>query len=118
MSRTDMPDPAPKPPSIWQSLDVWANGLRPWQRQILAYAARARHVDDGRIREVYGLFLKDMALSHKSAGGGASAGAISGRPAEALAQALRIDEISHFVGINALPDGARLVFGAGLTVIY
>lgn len=113
-----MPDPVAKSPSIWQSLDVWARGLKQWQRHILAYAARVRHVDDARINEIYGVFREDMGLDEKSAGGAGAVGAISGRPAEALAQPLRIDGISDLIGINALPDGARLSFGAGLTAIY
>jgi hypothetical protein len=112
-----MADPVPNSQTIWQALDGWAGGLRPWQRRILAYSTRGSRLDDGQITEIYGLFLEEIKLKEKGEGDDVPV-AISGRPTEALAKPLRIDRVSELIGINALPEGAALEFGPGLTVIY
>lgn len=104
-------------PSVWQALDEWAPTLSPWQRRILAYAARSGPLNREQIDEVYRLFLEEIGLREKTEGREAPAH-VSGRPATALMETLRLQRLDNIVGVNALPDGCALEFGPGLTVIY
>jgi hypothetical protein len=104
--------------SIWQALDAWASNLKPWQRAILAHAITSGRLTDGQLDEIYLFFLQEIDLTEQKEGSNHVALAVSGRPASVLFDKLRLDRIDGLIGINALPAGAALTFGQGLTVIY
>ncbi len=55
--------PAQNPPTtIWNQLDVWAQGFKPWQRFVLAHAIRFGRLTDEQIDQAYSLFLTDNNL--------------------------------------------------------
>ncbi len=112
-----MPDSTTSAPSVWQALDAWSEKLAPWQRCILAYAARTRSLSEDQIGEVYQLFLEDSALQKGKKRDDVPFD-ISRRQQGEAVKSLRLDRISDLNGINALPDGSSLVFGPALTVIY
>src|SRR5665647_3655242 len=101
--------------SIWQALDAWARTLKPWQRAILAHAISSGRVADDQIDGIYDLFLQEVGLKEKQARSNTVALDVSGRPATVLSDKLLLHNVGDLVGINALPAGSSLTFGAGLT---
>jgi hypothetical protein len=112
-----MADSTINAPSVWQALDTWSERLAPWQRRILAYAARARVLSEDQIGDVYRIFLEESALRKREKRDNVPVD-ISGRQQSDAVKSFRLDRVSNLAGINALPDGASLVFGPALTVIY
>jgi hypothetical protein len=49
--------------SIWQELDAWAQGLKPWQRFVLAHAVRVGRLTDRQIAQAYTIVLHDNELA-------------------------------------------------------
>jgi len=103
--------------SVWQALDTWAKGLKPWQRRILAYATRDRSLNEGQIAEIYQLFLDDAKVQEAEKRDEIAI-AVTGRPANEAAKSMRLERITNLSGFNALPEGSCLTFGPALTVIY
>jgi ABC-type multidrug transport system ATPase subunit len=106
-------------PTIWEALDTWSQELSPWQQYIVGTAATQGKLRREQIDEAYHLFLLETALVLPVEGEETPEipGAL-GRPKEALKQRLLLNCVDSLVGINALPEGAKLTFGDALTVIY
>lgn len=97
--------------TIWQALEAWANTLAPWQRKVISLAVdhgRLTHVE---IQQVYAELLSPSTPENVSIPD-------SSGSAEPLSASLRLDRIDGLRGINALPAGAALTFGPGLTVVF
>lgn len=115
-----MPEPSPTAStSVWDALAAWADTLRPWQRLALHLAVEHRRLTDEQTDTVYQAFRIENGL--------ADAGAERAQPVASSfprrldggdAAPLVLDRIDRLVGVNALPDGAAMTFGEGLTVIY
>jgi hypothetical protein len=104
-------------PTIWQALDDWAKKLKPWQRQILAFATQNGRLSKEQVDVPYEPFLEEHNLAEKKPRDPVVID-VSGRPSDALTDKLRLDLIDEFVGVNAPLNGAALTFGPFLTVIY
>jgi hypothetical protein len=104
--------------SVWRALDAWAEALKPWQRAVLAMAIKSGKLSDTEIDEAHKLFCEEAGLSEARSGSSATATESIGRPADALAQQLRLARIDGLNGVNAIPDSAALTFGPALTIIY
>lgn len=115
-----MPEPSPATStSVWDALAEWTETLRPWQRSALRHVVQHRRLTDERIDTVYQEFLAENGLADLSEEDAQSAaGSFPRRPDGGDVAPLVLDRIDGLVGINALPDGAAMTFGEGLTVIY
>jgi hypothetical protein len=108
----------PPPTTIWNQLDAWAQGFRPWQRFVLANAVRTGRLTDEQINQAYGLFLRDNNLADASEPAIEVPSAITGRPACADPVPIWLKRVGDLQGVNALPTTAELTFSPALTVIY
>ena len=97
--------------TIWQALESWANTLAPWQRKVISLAVDHRRLSDAEIQQVYTELLSPSAPENVSIPD-------SSNSAEPSSASLRLDRIDGLHGVNALPEGAALTFGPGLTVVY
>lgn len=115
-----MPQPsATASTSIWDALAVWAEALKPWQRSALRLAIEHRTLSDEQTDAVYQAFLTENRLADLGEASGQRVASPFPRRAEGGDVApLVLDRIDGLVGVNALPEGAALIFGEGLTVIY
>jgi hypothetical protein len=107
------------PRTIWNALALWAEDLKPWQRLGLHLAVEHRTVSDEQIGAVYQAFLTENGL--ESPGLTPTQPVATSFPTRTESSdvaPLLLDRIDGLVGINALPDGASMTFGEGLTVIY
>lgn len=112
-----MTEPASSAPTVWQALDAWAGTLKRWQRGVLARAIKLRVLTDAQIADVYDLFLQETGLKEKQDDAEITVD-VSGRPVDPLTKTFRLEKIDGLSGVNALPEGATLTFGPGLTVVY
>jgi hypothetical protein len=103
--------------SIWHALNAWASTLKPWQRQTLAFAVIGGPLGDNEVQAVYELFAEEAGLVEKRPREPIVVD-VSGRPANAHGEPLRLDRIDGLVGINAIPDASALTFAPSLTVVY
>ena len=107
----------PTTPTIWQALNQWAEKLKPWQRQIIAFAIQHGRLSSKQVETVYALFLRRAWPGNEKAHDPITLD-VSGRPADTLLEKLRLERLDELAGINALPAGAALTFGPALTIIY
>lgn len=104
-------------PTIWQALNQWAQKLKPWQRQIVAFAIQQGRLSSEQVETLYALFQEEHGLATKKHHDPIALD-VSGRPADALLEKFRLERLDELAGINALPPGAALTFGPALTIIY
>lgn len=97
--------------TVWQALEAWANTLMPWQRRIISLALDHSKLNEEEVTSVYADLLTPPAETLLTIPESASA-------TEPVTVPLRLDRIDKLTGINALPDGASLTFGPGLTVVF
>jgi hypothetical protein len=83
-------------PTIWQALDDWAKKLKPWQRQILAFATQNGRLSKEQVDVSYELFLEEHNLAEKKPRDPVVID-VSGRPSDALSDKLRLDLIDELV---------------------
>jgi ABC-type transport system involved in cytochrome c biogenesis ATPase subunit len=107
----------PDTPTIWQALDEWAKKLKPWQRQILAFAIQNGRLSPEQIETVYELFKQEHGLAQRTDCDPITLD-VSGRPANVLIEKLRLERVDELAGVNALPVGAALTFCQSLTIVY
>jgi len=110
--------PTEPAPTIWSELDRWAQTLPLWQQCIVGTAIFRGKLSDQDVDEVYARFLRSGSLASTAGGDETSPPALGIRPVVVLTNKLVLGRIDGLAGINALPAGAALTFGPGLTVIY
>lgn len=104
--------------TIWTALSDWARTLAPWQQYIVGTASGQGRVSDDAIAEAFNRFLREKGLMPSANADEGLPTQIESRPNAPLADKLLLDRVDGLCGINALPEGAALTFGPGLTVIY
>lgn len=104
--------------TIWQELDIWANGFKPWQRFLLANTVRYGGLTDAQIDQTYAQFLHDNALASAPDPSIEISTQITGRPSLVAPSPIWLIRISDLHAINALLPEAELFFSRGLTVVY
>lgn len=104
--------------TIWQELDAWARGFKPWQRFVLANAVRVGRLADLQIDQAYALFLHDNGLGSSPEPAIDVPATITGRPASTAPAPIWLTRIGDLRAINALPRAAELFFSPSLTVVY
>ncbi len=55
-----------QPATIWNTLDGWAQELRPWQRLVLANTVRIGRLGEEKVGQAYQVFLQDCGLAEVS----------------------------------------------------
>jgi hypothetical protein len=118
MRESQTTEMAAQPASIWQELDAWAQGFKPWQRFVLSHAIRLGKLTDHQIDQAYTLFLQDNGLAEAPDSPVAVPSAITGRPTADTEPPIWLRRIGNLRAINALPAAAELTFSPFLTVIY
>jgi len=106
------------PTTIWNELDTWAQGFKPWQRFVLANAVRTGRLADEHVDQAYKLFLRDNSLGEIPSPPIDVPTTITGRPAEATPTPIWLKRIGDLCAVNALPATAELTFSPSLTVVY
>jgi len=113
------PEPAPSsPPSIWTLLNNWSKTLLPWQQYVLTKAVRCRRLTEDQIETAYEYFLRDNKLKDRLPKGIEPIEHVQARPSEAIDGTLLLSKVEDVQGVNALPCGTGLKFGAQLTLVY
>jgi hypothetical protein len=84
--------------SVWHALDAWAKTLKPWQRQILAYATRGRSLTENQISEIYELFLEDSKIDEPKQRAEIAID-VTGRPSFETVKPLQLDRICDLRGL-------------------
>jgi energy-coupling factor transporter ATP-binding protein EcfA2 len=102
--------------NIWQELESWAEGFKPWQKLALCHAVRYGTLADPQIDEVYSVFLHNNGLGDDPKV--VIPEKITGRPMSVEPSPMRLTRIDSLQAINALPQTAALTFSPGLTVVY
>lgn len=105
-------------PTIWTALESWARSLSPWQQYIIAVAISRGRLSDEESDEAYNRFLRINGLAAVGEDDEDQLPPLTGRPNTTLEGKLVLTAIDGLAGINALPEGATITFGSGLTVIY
>lgn len=111
-------DTPPVATTIWQELDTWAQGFKPWQRYILATAVRIGSLTDQHIDQAYALFLHDTGLGNAPTPPIEVPATITGRPSDAALIPIWLTRVGDLKSINALPRASELLFSPRLTVVY
>ena len=106
------------PKTIWEELDDWAQGFKPWQRFVLWRAIQTGSLDQTDVDTAYQLFLHGNEIGEAPEPPVEVPESLSGRPTKGEARQLILEEIRDLVGVNALPATAKLNFSSGLTIIY
>ena len=104
--------------TIWNELETWAQGFKPWQRFVLANAIRFTRLTDEQIEQAYRLFLHDYGLEDAPDPPIEVPSAMTGRPVSDAPDPIRLRRIDGLRAINALPAEAELTFSPTLTVVY
>src|SRR5262249_821687 len=102
--------------NIWQELESWAEGFKPWQKLALCHAIRYGSFADPQIDEIYSVFLHNNGLGDDPKV--VIPEKITGRPMSVEPSPIRLTRIDSLQAINALPPTAALTFSPGLTVVY